>query len=131
MAHMSAMTHSGRKVPADTLAARVLLIRHEKGWSQREAAIACGVPFGTWQGIELGRGTRDLMKHIAAIAEGSGYDREWIAWGGPLEPPGGGGDGGVRREGIEPPTRWLSTSPGHTAYSKRLDSELIELPTAA
>jgi len=74
------------KVATDTLAARLILLRHEMGWSQREAAEATGVPYGTWQGMESGRETRGLDRHIVAIAANSGYDRDWLIWGGPLHP---------------------------------------------
>lgn len=36
-------------VPADTLPARLILMRHELGLSQRDAAQACGITFGEWQ----------------------------------------------------------------------------------
>jgi len=81
------MTTLIRKVAADTLAARLILLRREMGWrSQRDAAEATGVPFGTWQGMETGRDTRGLNRHITKIAEASGYDRDWLMWGGPLHP---------------------------------------------
>ena len=87
------MTTLIRKVAADTLAARLILLRREMGWrSQRDAAEATGVPFGTWQGMESGRSTRGLDRHIVKIAEVSGYDRDWLMWGGPLTSgPGPGG----------------------------------------
>ena len=97
------------KVAADTLAARLILLRHELGWSQREAAEATGVPYGTWQGMESGRETRGMDRHIVKIAAASGYDRDWLMWGGPLHPPEVPPRPlrRVRREGIEPPTRWF------------------------
>jgi transcriptional regulator with XRE-family HTH domain len=76
------------KVPADTLGARLELLRRELGWSQRKAAEMTGVPFGTWQGMEVGRRTGSLDQHVAAIAATTGYDRDWLMWGGPLSPPG-------------------------------------------
>jgi len=81
------VTHIFTKVPTDTLGARLLVLRHEMGWSQREAVEATGVPYGTWQGMEMGRGTRNVDRHVAAIALATGYDREWLMWGGPLQPP--------------------------------------------
>jgi transcriptional regulator with XRE-family HTH domain len=82
------------KVPADTLGARLELLRRELGWSQRKAAEITGVPFGTWQGMESGRETRGLDRHVAAIVATTGYDRDWLMWGGPLSPlpPGGNND---------------------------------------
>lgn len=69
------------KRPADTLAARLVLIRHEQGVSQREASIATGVPYGTWQGMELGRATRNLDQWVPRIAARYEYDRDWLMWG--------------------------------------------------
>lgn len=81
------MTTLKRKVAADTLPARLILLRREMGWrSQRAAAEATGVPFGTWQGMESGRDTRALDRHIAKIADASGYDRDWLMWGDPQPP---------------------------------------------
>jgi transcriptional regulator with XRE-family HTH domain len=77
------MDNKPGKVPVDTLAARLVLLRRELGWSQREAAQATGIPFGTWQGMETdGRGSRDLDRHVMAIVEATGYDRDWLMWGG-------------------------------------------------
>lgn len=67
--------------PADTLASRLIQIRHELGISQREASLRTGVPFGTWQGMELGRDTRGLDRHVLAIVDALGVDRDWLMWG--------------------------------------------------
>jgi transcriptional regulator with XRE-family HTH domain len=83
---MTSVTHAHAKVPLDTLAARLVLLRHELGWTQRDAAAKTGVPYGTWQGMESGRETRSLDRHVAAIAIVSGYSRDWLMWGGTLEP---------------------------------------------
>ena len=87
---MSAVTPMPR-VPRDTLAIRLLVMRHELGWSQRQAAEETGVPFGVWQGMEAGRETRNLGQHIAAISERTGYRRDWLMWGGPFSGPDDGG----------------------------------------
>ena len=84
---MTTLTRKPATVPADTLAARLLLLRHELHWTQREAAAATGVPFGVWQGMESGRETRGLDRHVIAIASQSGYDRDWLMWGGTLASP--------------------------------------------
>ncbi len=84
---MSQLSDLPRRAPRDTLAVRLLVVRHELGWSQREASDRTGVPFGTWQGMEQGRETRNLGDHIANIATATGYAREWLMWGGPLESP--------------------------------------------
>lgn len=105
---MTSVTH---KVATDTLAGRLLLLRREMGWrSQRDAAEATGVPFGTWQGMEAGRDTRALDRHIAKIAEASGYDREWLMWGGPLNP----------LKFAPPPLRKARPTRGYDAYPLEL-----------
>lgn len=71
-------------VPADTLPARLILMRHELGLSQREAAQACGITFGEWQSMESGRQARALDQKVAKIAAALGVSREWLMWGGPL-----------------------------------------------
>lgn len=103
---MSTLTHfpSGR-VPEDTLAARLVLIRHELGIqrgkrvSQRDAAEETGVPYGTWQGMESGRATRELDQHVRKIAETYGYDPVWLMWGTRVGPRPDGPDGGQRQGG--------------------------------
>jgi len=87
MLDMSTVTHLHPKIAADTLAARLLLLRHEMGWSQRKAATLTGVPYRVWQGMESGLETRGLDRHVVAIAAASGYDRDWLMWGGPLSDP--------------------------------------------
>lgn len=81
---MTSVTRLQSKIPADTLGARLLLLRREMGWSQREAADRAGIPFGVWQGMESGREARALDRRILAIAAASGYDRDWLMWGGAL-----------------------------------------------
>lgn len=77
--------------PNDTLAHRLVLLRHEEGLSQREAALRTGVSFGVWQGMESGRATRGVDRAVAAIAATLKYDREWLMWGGSLSDPFSGG----------------------------------------
>lgn len=74
------------RVPADTLPHRLVLLRLEMGWSQREAAIATGVTYGEWQSMEAGRAARDIPRKVALIAEATGFSRDWLMWGGPLVP---------------------------------------------
>ena len=70
-----------KKIAKDTLALRLIAMRHELGLSQREASIRTGVPFGVWQGMESGRGTRNLAEVIEKIEEHLDYDRNWLMWG--------------------------------------------------
>lgn len=73
----------------DSLPHRLRMLREELGWSQREAAAACGITFGEWQSMETGRKARGLDEKIRRIADVSGYDPVWLMWGGPLDPSGG------------------------------------------
>lgn len=72
------------RVPADTLAHRLVLIRLEMGWSQREAASSCGITYGEWQSMENSHRARGLDDKVRRIAEATGYSPVWIMWGGPL-----------------------------------------------
>lgn len=69
------------RVPEDTLAHRLRIVRRDLGWSQREAAARTGLSFGDWQSIENGHDARGLDKKVKAIAEASGYNAVWIMWG--------------------------------------------------
>lgn len=92
-------------VPDDTLAHRLVLVRLQAGLTQREAAARCGISFGEWQGMELGRGTRRLDTKVMAIARHLGVSRDWLMWGGPLhtpEPPPPGAECAVRDSNPEP-----------------------------
>lgn len=75
-----------------TIANRLVLVRNERGLSQRAAAAMCGITFGEWQGMESGRATRRLDMKVRQIAMALGVDRDWLMWGGALEqekpPPG-------------------------------------------
>lgn len=82
MAGMTTMTSSW--VPGDSLALRLVLVRHALGVSQREAAARCGLTFGEWQSIEAGRKARGLDEKVAKISDSLGVDRMWLMWGGPL-----------------------------------------------
>lgn len=72
------------RVPADTLPHRLILVREEMGWSQREAAAECNITFGEWQSMENGAKARGLDEKIGKIADRTGYSRIWLMWGGPL-----------------------------------------------
>lgn len=81
-----------RRVGADTLASRLVVIRHELGLSQRAAAQQAGITFGIWQGLEGGRMTRNRDEVVRQIAERLDYDVDWLLWG---HRPLGGPSGGV------------------------------------
>jgi len=72
-------------VPADTLPTRLVLVRHHAGLSQREAAARCGLSYREWQGLEEGR-SRQLDQKVLMISRALGVSRDWLMWGGPLQP---------------------------------------------
>ena len=85
-------------VPQDTLAARVVLLRHTLGLSRRQFSQLTGVTEAALQGIEEGRSPHKLPEKIQKIHQATGVSREWLMWGGPLNDenphPGGPGGGG-------------------------------------
>lgn len=103
---MSALTgpHANGRVPADTLAHRLQLIRDELGWSQRRAAEKCSISFGEWQSMESGARARGLDDKIRKIASATGYDPIWLMWGGPLAQPDPSAPRGRRRDEDGQPT---------------------------
>ena len=103
-----------RWVPrVDSLGARLALVRHTMGWNIKEAALACGLPQGSWREWELnGRDPRGLERAAARISERTGCDEYWLMTGKTNGPHPAGPDGGVvRRQGLEPRTRWLTACP--------------------
>jgi len=71
-------------IPRNTFAARLLLVRHELGISQEEAAAKCGLDDGSWSNWENGTIPRKQVQIVQAISDGLGVDREWLAWDGGL-----------------------------------------------
>lgn len=73
--------------PTDTFGARLLLIRHEMGTTQVEAAERCGLDDGSWSNWENGRVPRNLPEVVHKIAQALGVERDWLMWGGDLPSP--------------------------------------------
>ena len=97
-------------VPTDTFGTRLLLARRELDLTVKEAAAMCGLHYATWSTWENGRKPADMAAVVKAVSDGLGVSRAWLMWGRDAENPHPGPDGGshgVRREGIEPPTRWF------------------------
>lgn len=86
---MSTTADEGPWVPAvDTFDARLALIRHRMKWNVKEAALACGLPQGSWREWELsGRRPRDYEGVCKQIAARSGCDLIWLMAGN-INPPG-------------------------------------------
>jgi len=70
------------KLPQDTFAARLVLIRHEMRLTVDEISVRCEVPSATWSTWERGTKPRDLADVCRKIAVGTGYDPNWLIWGG-------------------------------------------------
>jgi transcriptional regulator with XRE-family HTH domain len=87
---MSTQTAEQAWRPADSLATRLLVMRHQLKISQREAALRSGLSFGEWQSMENGAAARGIDRKVAAIASAFGVDRDWLMWGGALDPSGSG-----------------------------------------
>lgn len=72
-------------IPLDSFRVRIAAIRAERGWNVSQAAMACGLSVENWRKWEKnGRRPQAYEETCRRIADGSGYDRAWIASGGPL-----------------------------------------------
>lgn len=105
-------------MPQDTFELRLAIARFVAGnISAAEAAMRVGVSGQAWRNWEAGKsvGARKPAM-LRYIAEQLGVDEDWLRDGGPLKnaPHPGGPDGGrgVRRQGLEPRTQWLSRRTG-------------------
>jgi hypothetical protein len=74
-------------VPADTFAARLVLVRHHAGrLSIEQAARLTGLNSGNWVRWEDGARPRDRIEVSQAISEALDINLEWLMFGGPLLP---------------------------------------------
>lgn len=69
-------------IPADTFAARLVLLRHHLGLSQVEAAERCGLDDGSWSNWERGSSPRRQADVAKAISQGLGVSLKWLLLGG-------------------------------------------------
>lgn len=77
-------TASGQ-IPVDTWITRVIIARTQRGMDVSQAAAACGLNrsrWGTWE--REGRAPRNQLEVSRQIAQGLGYDLNWLLLGGPL-----------------------------------------------
>ncbi len=128
------MTTAMNRRPADTLPLRLVMLRYEASVSQKEAAFRCGITPRVWQGMEEGRSTAKLLDILKRIADEFGYDRDWLAYGGPLSertaPRPGGDDGGPHAATAADAQSPLSGSNrGPLAYLVRPRPALVPVPT--
>jgi hypothetical protein len=74
-------------VPADTFAARLVLVRHHAGrLSIEQAARLTGLNSGNWARWEDGARPRDRIEVSQAISEALNIDLDWLMFGGALIP---------------------------------------------
>lgn len=73
-----------RRRPRDTFALRLLALRHELGMTQQQIADLVGVKRGAWNTWEEGRIPREQAKIAKLIADATGYERDWLLYGGGL-----------------------------------------------
>lgn len=81
-------------IPTDSFGHRLLLLRTEKKMTAEEIADLCGIPRPTWLSWEKGVRPRGFEEKVQDIADATGADRYWLAFGGPLAPKGRGPKGG-------------------------------------
>jgi transcriptional regulator with XRE-family HTH domain len=109
---MSEMPAPGT-VPEWDQADRLAKALQHRGIKVQQMADYLGVSRNTI-GNYLSRRSKPDKRTLLLWAMKTGVPREWLEDG--KTPPDDPDGGGVRREGIEPPTRWLSTSPSHGGF---------------
>lgn len=73
-----------RRRARDTFALRLLAIRHEMDMTQEEIADVVGVKRAAWNTWEHGAIPQRQAEIVKRIAEATGYERDWLLYGGPL-----------------------------------------------
>ena len=68
-------------VPGDSFALRLIILRHELGLTQREAAVRCGLDDGSWSNWENGANPRNMAKVVQQIHSATGVYMPWLMWG--------------------------------------------------
>lgn len=101
-------------VPADSFPVRLAIVRASMGgWNYRQASKATGIGAETWRLWEKRERTCQDMQGVSRkINKATGISFEWLMIGGELAREGG-PDDGVRREGLEPPTRCFLAKRAH------------------
>jgi transcriptional regulator with XRE-family HTH domain len=78
---MTTVLPQRRRVPRNTFGARLVLLRHDLGLSQEEAADLCGVKRPTWATWEKGSIPRGQAEIARKISRATGYDLGWLLYG--------------------------------------------------
>lgn len=77
------MVQAGR-LPRDTFALRLRLLRHDLRMTTEAVARGCGLAQPTWSTWERGVLPRNQAAVAKQIADATGYDVMWLLYGGPL-----------------------------------------------
>lgn len=94
-----------KKRPTWSFADRVRKVRRELGMTQAQFAELTGFGEKSIAAWETGKNTPNLVAASVKLEETTEIDRYWwLGW----DEDGSPDEGSVRREGLEPPTRWLS-----------------------
>lgn len=115
--------HSVGTVPEWDLIDRLHKSLRQAGLSATSMSVQLGMHRNTVNNYLSGKTDPD-RRTLIAWAMATGVPLAWLLTGNAESPrPGEGPDGGldVRREGIEPPTRWFGVSPSQTASIHDLD----------
>jgi hypothetical protein len=70
-----------RRIPADTFAARLVLIRHDLDLTTVEAGSRCGIHYATWNTWERGGSPRNMADVVNKISRALDIDPNWLMWG--------------------------------------------------
>lgn len=88
MSTATAIPQPSGRTPADTFPFRLVTMRAELGMEERGKILPvdviaerCDIAPATWSTWERGTTPQNLLEVVAKIAKGTGYDRDWIAWG--------------------------------------------------
>ena len=116
---MTTQTVGGRSYEFG-LTDRLRIARELSGFGQREFAEATGIGRNSIVNYESGT-TKPRRPQLIAWAMATGFSLEWLQTG--EDPQDGSPDGGlseesVRREGIEPPTRWYEACPSQDVLTE-------------
>lgn len=106
MRDMTNLQTQGWVPAADSFGARLALVRWQLGWNQKEAALACAIPPGSWREWEEGRKPRGLDEIAAKISTRTGVSDYWLLTGkgDPSDPSDRPARDGVGPTGLEPMT---------------------------
>lgn len=76
------MAPKKQRIPADTFAHRLMLVRADAGYlTVKDAADRCGLNYGSWSNWERGSTPRDLLDVVQRISDALDIDYDWLLFG--------------------------------------------------